>query len=135
MIRLSSLIKKELTMALRGIVRIIGLEKGGIINMDKTYVCDVSEQECKELLGIYEMKNTLESLVMQIAGNNDILKEDSSLYSRLIEDYKKNMADYNSFWAPYLEKYEEMLDQDSQLSMDFRNNKLFIIPKEHNSMG
>ena len=35
------------------------------------------------------MKNTLESLVMQIAGNNDILKEDSTLYSRLIEDYKK----------------------------------------------
>jgi len=42
--------------------------------------------------------------------------------------------DLFKLWAPYLEKYEEMLDQNTQLSMDFRNNKLFIIPKEHNVM-
>ena len=31
--------------------------------MDKTFVCDISEEESKKLLDIYEMRNTLESLV------------------------------------------------------------------------
>ncbi|MDE6608368.1 MAG: CXXX repeat peptide modification system protein [Lachnospiraceae bacterium] len=98
--------------------------------MDKTFVCDISEEESKKLLDIYEMRNTLESLVRQIAGNNDILKEDSLLYTRLVEDYKKNMEDYDKFWVPYMEKYEGMIDENTQLSIDFRENKLFVIPKE-----
>lgn len=103
--------------------------------MDKTFLCDVPEEDAKELLGIFEMKNTIESLVMQIANNNDILKEDSLLYSRLVEDYKENMKDYNRFWSVYLEKYGHLLDENTQLSMDFKSNKLYIIPNENLCRG
>lgn len=56
--------------------------------MSKTFVCDLSEVAVGELLDVFEMKSALESLIMQIAGNNDILKEDSLLYSELVKDYK-----------------------------------------------
>lgn len=99
--------------------------------MNKTFVCDVSKEDSKELLGLFEMKNTLESLVLQIANNNDILKEDSLLYARLVEDYKENISNYNKFWSSYHEKYGHLLNKDTQLSMDFNENKLYIIPIEN----
>lgn len=95
--------------------------------MDKTFLCDVSEKDSKKLLSISEMKRTLESLVSQIAGNNDILKEDSTLYVRLLDDYKENLNQFNEFWAPYFEKYGHLLNENKEFSVDFSNNKLYII--------
>lgn len=42
--------------------------------MDKKFVCEVPELEAKRFLDIFEMKNALESLAIQIAGNNDIIE-------------------------------------------------------------
>ena len=42
--------------------------------MEKRFVCDVPQNDTEELLGIFEMKSTLESLIKQIADDNDILK-------------------------------------------------------------
>ena len=72
------------------------------------------------------MKNTLESL----AGNNDILKEDSMLYTRLIEDYKNTMSEYNNFWVPYMKKYNNLTDKGMELTIDFETNSLFAISKQ-----
>ena len=66
--------------------------------MEKTFICNISDEEKRKLLNIFEMKNTLESLALQIANNNSILKEDSLLYKRLIEDYKENLSEFNKFW-------------------------------------
>lgn len=71
--------------------------------MEKRFVCDVPQNDTEELLGIFEMKSTLESLIKQIADDNDILKEDSILYKRLIDDYKKILVDFDRFWLPYSE--------------------------------
>lgn len=97
--------------------------------MDKIFICDIPEEESRKLFNIFEMKNTLESLAMQIAGNNDILKEDSLLYTRLIEDYKKIVGEYNHFWAPYIEKYKSYINENTELSIDFMTNGLFAVPK------
>ena len=43
--------------------------------MEKTFICNISDEEKRKLLNIFEMKNTLESLAMQIAGNNDIFNQ------------------------------------------------------------
>lgn len=96
--------------------------------MDKTFVCEVEEKEAKEFLGIFEMKNTLESLAMIIAENNAIMKEESLLYTRLVEDYKEIMIKHDQFWAFYIKKYEHLLDKNTQLSLDFKTNKIYIIP-------
>lgn len=101
------------------------------MNMNGTFVCKVSEKESKELLDIFEMKNTLESLIRQIAADNDILKEDSQLYSRLVEDYRKSLGEYNRAWSPYLEKYKDLLDDNTQLTMDFRTREIFLTSKQN----
>lgn len=99
--------------------------------MEKTYVCDVPEKEAKEFLGIFEMKSSLESLVILIAGNNDVIKEESSLYRRLVEDYKENMKKHDQFWSFYLEKYRHLLSENTQLSLDFGTNTIYIIPLDN----
>ena len=96
--------------------------------MDKVFVCDVPEKEAVDFLGVFEMKNTLESLALLIAKDNEIIKTDSMLYSRLVEDYKKYLQKHNQFWTYYIEKYGHLLDEKSQLSMDFKTNKIYIIP-------
>lgn len=97
--------------------------------MEKTYICDIPELEAKNLLDILEMKNTLESLVLQIAEDNDILKEDSQLYTRLVEDYKKITSEYNKFWIPYFKKYKDLVNENQELSIDFETNGLFVTSK------
>lgn len=97
--------------------------------MDKIFVCEISENVSNEILGIFEMRNTLESLIRQIAENNDILEEDSTLYARLVEDYKENTREYNAFWSPYLLKYNDILDDNHQLTVDFRERKIYVTPK------
>ena len=98
--------------------------------MEKTFICNISDEEKRKLLNIFEMKNTLESLAMQIAGNNDILKEDSMLYTRLIEYYKNTMSEYNNFWVPYMKKYNNLTDKGMELTIDFETNSLFAISKQ-----
>lgn len=98
--------------------------------MNKTFICEISDEESKKLMDIFEMKNTLESLAMQIAGNNDILKENSMLYSRLVDDYKTTMKEYNTFWIPYMERYREYIEKGMELSIDFSTNGLYAICKQ-----
>ncbi len=97
--------------------------------MEKKYVCDVSKDDTEKLMGIFEMKCTLESLARQIAADNDIIKEDSLLYTRLIDDYKKILVAFDQFWFPYSEKYASLLTSETELSIDFDTSKLFVVPK------
>lgn len=99
--------------------------------MNRTFVCDLSEEAVGKLLDVFEIKSTLESLIMQIAGNNDILKEDSLLYSELVKDYRECMKKHGEVWQPYFEQYGHMLDDNSEFSVDHRLNRLYIVPGEH----
>lgn len=101
--------------------------------MERIFVCNISDEEKRELMNIFEMKNTLESLAMQIAANNDILKEDSMLYTRLIEDYKHTMKEYNNFWVPYMKKFNNLIDKGMELTIDFETNSLFAVSKQKTS--
>ena len=85
--------------------------------MNKEFVCDVKDEEAKKFIDIFEMKNTLESLALQIANNNSILKEE-------------NLSEFNKFWFPYYEKYGYRLKENNQFSLDFKTNKIYIVPIE-----
>lgn len=98
--------------------------------MEKTFVCDIPEQEANDFLGVFEMKSTLENLVLLIAENNDILKKESSLYKRLIEDYKETLIKHEKFWAFYTEKYGYLLSENTQFTLDCRTNKIFLVPTD-----
>ena len=94
--------------------------------MEKRFVCDVPEKEAKKFLDISDRHNALERLVMIIAKNNEIVKDDSLLYTRLVEDYQETLKQNNQFWDIYLDKYGHLLDETTQFSLDFRTNKIYI---------
>ena len=56
--------------------------------------------------------------------------EDSLLYKRLVEDYKNSLADFDKFWFPYYEKYNYMLGENNQFSLDFKTNEIYLVPIE-----
>ncbi len=58
------------------------------------------------------------------------LVEDSLLYKRLVEDYKNSLADFDKFWFPYYEKYNYMLGENNQFSLDFKTNEIYLVPIE-----
>ena len=94
--------------------------------MEKRFVCDVPEKEAKKFLDISDRHNALERLVMIIAKNNEIVKDDSLLYTRLVEDYQETLKQNNQFWDIYLDKYGHLLDETTQFSLDFSTNKIYI---------
>ena len=98
----------------------------GDLIMEKRFGCDVAEKEAKDFLDISDRYNALERLVMIIAKNNEIIKEDSLLYTRLVEDYKETLKQHNQFWDIYLDKYGHLLDEKTQFSLDFKTNKIYI---------
>lgn len=63
-----------------------------------------------------------------------LLKEDSLLYKRLVEDYKNSLADFDKFWLPYLEKYGYMLSENNQFSLDFKTNEIYVVPIEKSNV-
>lgn len=96
--------------------------------MEKTFICDVPEKDSEKFLGTCEMKNTLESLARILSKDNELIKEESSLYERLITDYKEIVKEYDLFWNYYFENYGYLLDEDTQFSIDFNESKIFIVP-------
>lgn len=95
--------------------------------MEKKYICDVPEKEASDFLDFAERKSAIESLALIIAQDNSILKENSDLYKRLIEDYKELKRIHEEFWATYMEKYGSMLDDKSQFYLDFKTNKIYMV--------
>lgn len=41
---------------------------------------------------------------------------------------KECLRNHTKAWGPYLEKYGHMLGSDKEHSIDYRNNKLYIVP-------
>ncbi len=100
--------------------------------MKNIIVCTVSEEESSKMQNQMEMLGALESLVRIIAENNDILKEDSNLYLRLVEDYKKNKKAIELFWDFYLDVYKDKMEPNTQLKLDYETGNISIIPNQNN---
>ena len=93
------------------------------------FICNLTQEETDRIKGLFEMSSALNSLVLQIAENNDILESDSTFYARLVSDYKDNQVSLQKFWDFYLKEYSGMLDKDSQFVVDFHNKAICKIPK------
>lgn len=96
--------------------------------MEKKVVCNISEEDRDNIEENLSMLNAIEKLVMIIANNNSILKEESILYNRLIEDFRKYRKDVDSFWNHYLKIYEDQMDEDTQLTLDYVTCEMSIMP-------
>ncbi len=68
-------------------------------------IVTISEDENEKMMDIIEGINALKVLVQTLASDNELYNENSEMYTRIKNDLKNTMADYQTEWNKIIEKY------------------------------
>ena len=82
-------------------------------------VGQVTEEEKKEILALFERRNGLTELAQ-------IVKEDDSLYERLVKDMGQTATKFQNWWDHNSRKYEWESHPDGSWEIDFDTNEIYL---------
>lgn len=83
-------------------------------------VGQVTEEEKNEILQLFERRNGLNELAQ-------IVKEDDSLYDRLVKDMGQTATKFQSWWDTTSRKYNWESAPNGNWEIDFNTNEIFLI--------
>lgn len=87
--------------------------------MIREFIGTISEDDKKELIKIYERKNSLEELVIEIS-------EEEKMYSQIRTDLEITSVTINEWWAKIAFKYNLKFDEKGQWELNFETNEVFL---------
>lgn len=90
---------------------------------------EVSSSDCEHIQTWLERKCAIEDLVIVLANNSELFKEDSFLYDRLIDDNKECIKTIEVFWNTYKEKHKNVLTPNAQLNLNYITKQLTMSEK------
>lgn len=79
----------------------------------------VTEEEKNEILQLFERRNGLNELAQ-------IVKEDDSLYERLVKDMGQTATKFQSWWDATARKYNWESTPNGNWEIDFNTNEIFL---------
>lgn len=82
-------------------------------------VGQVTEEEKNEILQLFERRNGLNELAQ-------ILKEDDSLYERLVTDMGQTATKFQNWWDTNAKKYNWESALEGNWEIDFNTNEIFL---------
>lgn len=82
-------------------------------------VGQVTEEEKNEILQLFERRNGLNELAQ-------ILKEDDSLYERLVTDMGQTATKFQNWWDINAKKYNWESALEGNWEIDFNTNEIFL---------
>lgn len=82
-------------------------------------VGQVTEEEKNEILQLFERRNGLNELAQ-------ILKEDDSLYERLVTDMGQTATKFQNWWDTAAKKYNWESAPEGNWEIDFNTNEIFL---------
>ena len=85
----------------------------------KKKVGEVSEEEKKEILTLFERKNGLTELAK-------IVKDDDALYEKLVTDMGATSIKFQAWWDRMSQKYHWEMKEDGNWEIDFESNSIFL---------
>lgn len=85
----------------------------------KKLVGQVTEEEKNEILFLFERRNGLSELAQ-------IVKEDDSLYDRLVKDMGQTITKFQNWWDTTAKKYNWESDPNGNWEIDFNTNEIFL---------
>ena len=103
------------------------------MKMIKNFVVgQVSDSEKKEIEFLFERMNSLQSLSVTLAANNDLFQEKSHMYERIVTDLSETQKKYSQWWEFIGDKY--YLDRNclQKYHVDFQDGSLFCQNEEVN---
>lgn len=83
-------------------------------------VGQVTEEEKNEILSLFERRNGLNELAQ-------IVKEDDSLYERLVKDMGQTATKFQNWWDRTGKKYNWESTPDGNWEIDFNTNEIWLI--------
>lgn len=86
-------------------------------------VGQVTEEEKNEILQLFERRNGLNELAQ-------ILKEDDSLYERLVKDMGQTATKFQNWWDTVAKKYNWESAPNGNWEIDFNTNEIFLSTPE-----
>ena len=88
-------------------------------NKMKKKVGEVSEEEKKEILTLFERKNGLSELVK-------IVKNDDALYEKLVTDMGATSTKFQAWWDKTSQKYQWEMTTGGNWEIDFDTNTIYL---------
>ena len=85
----------------------------------KRKVGEVSEEEKKEILTLFERKNGLTELAK-------IVKDDDALYEKLVTDMGATFTKFQVWWDKMSKKYQWEMKEDGNWEIDFETNTIYL---------
>ena len=87
----------------------------------------LSKEKIDEIRIYYEKKQSIDDLCMTLACNNELFKENESLfYNRLIQDNLECLKFLEQFWEKCRTEYKIELQSDQEMYIDFFLNELGV---------
>ena len=83
-------------------------------------VGNVTEEEKNEIQALFERRNGLTELAQ-------IVKEDDSLYERLVTDMGQTASKFQNWWDAMAKKYNWESTPDGNWEIDFNTNEIYLI--------
>lgn len=83
-------------------------------------VGNVTEEEKKEIQALFERRNGLTELAQ-------IVKEDDSLYERLVTDMGQTASKFQNWWDTMAKKYNWESAPNGNWEIDFNTNEIYLI--------
>lgn len=85
----------------------------------KKKVGEVSEEEKKEILTLFERKNGLTELAK-------IIKADDALYEKLVMDMGATSTKFQAWWDKMSQKYQWEMKENGNWEIDFETNAIYL---------
>ena len=86
----------------------------------KKRVGEVSEEEKKEILTLFERKNGLAELAK-------IVKNDDALYEKLVTDMGATSTKFQAWWDKMSQKYQWETKEGGNWEIDFDTNSIYLV--------
>lgn len=96
--------------------------------MERQIVCTVTTSERDEIENLFERKQSLHSLSITLAANNEIFEERSYLAEKILADLIVTEKSFNQWWNDIAAKYELDSSKLEQYLIDFEDRFIYQMP-------
>lgn len=94
--------------------------------MNMTKILSILETEKDEIESLFERINSLHSLSLTLAANNDLFQENSNMFERIVSDLTQTQKMYNQWWQRIADKYHLDKSRLEEYRVNFQDSYLYF---------
>lgn len=97
--------------------------------MERKRVGEVTQEEKSEIKSLYERKLALQEMLFVLPDKKINEEAKNELYERIMIDLGTTKLKFDSWWGDKFQKYNWVITDEGDLSIDFLTNEIYIAIK------